>query len=129
MTLEQKRATLAYQHVQQVTDRDHQKLYGGMAQKLPALIRSSGLCQALYFVKSRGKGGKEALNTLLDHLGEQLSRVDSTIRDRETLCDKARQADLADYVWLTREALATVSWYGRLARSEWGVLPGDDEGK
>lgn len=125
MTLEQKRAALAYQHVQQVTDKDHQKLYGGMAQKLPALIRGSGLCQALHFVKSRGKGGKEALNTLLDHLGEQLSRVDPTIRDRESLCDKARQAGLADYLWLTRETLATVSWYGRLARSEWGVLPGD----
>lgn len=122
MTLEQKRAAKAYEHVQQVTDREHQKLYGGMAQKLPALIRSAGLCQALHFVKSRGK---DALNTLLDHLGEQLSRVDSTIRDRETLCTKAREANLPDYVWLTRETLATVSWYGRLARSEWGVLPGD----
>jgi CRISPR-associated protein Cmr5 len=128
MTLEQKRAAKAYEHVQQVTDKDHQKLYGGMAQKLPALIRSAGLCQALHFVKSRGKGGKEALNILLDHLGEQLSRVDPGIRDRETLCAKAREADLADYVWLTRETLATVSWYGRLARSEWGILPGEDEG-
>lgn len=125
MTLEQKRAAKAYEHVQQVTDEDHRKLYGGMAQKLPALIRSAGLCQALHFVKSRGKGGKEALNTLLDHLGEQLTRVDPAITDRESLCTKAREATLPDYVWLTRETLATVSWYGRLARSEWGVLPGD----
>lgn len=125
MTLEQKRAALAYQHVQQVTDGVQQKLYGGMAQKLPALIRGAGLCQALYFVKSRGKGSREVLLTLLDHLGEQLSRVDATITDRESLCKKAREADLPDYVWLTRETLATVSWYGRLARSEWGVLPGD----
>jgi CRISPR-associated protein Cmr5 len=122
MTLEQRRAALAYQHVQQVTDKEHQKLYGGMAQKLPALIRGAGLCQALHFVKSRGK---EPLHTLLNHLGEQLSRVDPAIQDEASLCTRAREAALADYVWLTRETLATVSWYGRLARSEWGVLPGD----
>ena len=125
MTLEQKRAALAYQHVQQVTERDHQKLYGGMAQKLPALIRGAGLCQALHFVKSRDKA---PLHTLLNHLGEQLARVDATVRDEESLCTRVREAALADYVWLTRETLATVSWYGRLARSEWGILPGEDEG-
>jgi CRISPR-associated protein Cmr5 len=124
MTLEQKRAALAYKHVKDVPEKKEQKIYGGMAQKLPALIRSSGLCQALHFVKSRAK---EPLNLLLNHLGEQLARVDSEISDMESLCKKARAADLADYVWLTRETLATVSWYGRLARSEWGILPGDEE--
>ena len=124
MTLEQDRASKAYEHVKLVTEKKDQKIYGGMAQKLPALIRASGLCQALHFVKSRGK---EPLDLLLDHLGKQLARVDSEINDMNSLCDKARTAHLADYVWLTREALASVSWYGRLARSEWGVLPGDDE--
>ena len=58
---------------------------------------------------------------------EQLARVDSKIHDMESLCDKVRESSLADYVWLTRETLSSVSWYGRLARSEWGILPGDDE--
>jgi len=123
MTLEQQRAAMAHRHVQQVTDKEQQKLYGSMAQKLPALIRGAGLCQALHFVKSRGK---PALNVLLDHLGEQLHRVDSGIGNMGTLCETAREADLAQYVWLTRETLASVSWYGRLARSEWGVLPGEE---
>lgn len=120
MTLEQDRAAKAFKHLKDVPEKEDQKVYGSMAQKLPALIRSAGLCQALHFVKSRGK---PPLNTLLDHLAVQLQRVDATIKDRESLCEQARKADLAQYVWLTREALASVSWYGRLARSEWGIDP------
>ncbi|HEX6898602.1 MAG TPA: type III-B CRISPR module-associated protein Cmr5 [Thermoanaerobaculia bacterium] len=120
MTLEQQRAAMAYKDVEEVKDQKERELYGSMAQKLPALIRSAGLCQALHFVKSRKK---DPLNKLLDHIAGQLKRVDPEIRDVDSLCGKARKADLAHYVWLTREALATISWYGRLARSEWGVDP------
>jgi len=123
MTLEQQRAAKAFEHVQWVTGEKERKVYGSMAQKLPALIRSAGLCQALHFVKSRGK---DPLDKLLDHLAEQLGRVDPTITNKDSLCSTARGAGLAHYVWLTRETLASVSWYGRLARSEWGILPGDD---
>jgi CRISPR type III-B/RAMP module-associated protein Cmr5 len=123
MTLEQQRAALAFEHLKEVTDTSAQKLYGAMALKLPALIRSAGLCQALHFVKSRGKS---ALNTLLEHLGKQMERVDPGINDMESFCKVARESDLAKYVWLTREALASVTWYGRLARSEWKILPGDE---
>jgi CRISPR-associated protein Cmr5 len=126
MTLEQQRAAMAYEHLAEVTEREHQKAYGAMAQKMPALIRSAGLCQALHFVKSRGK---EPLDRLLDHLGRQLQRVDLAIHDKDSLCEQARRADLARYVWLTRETLASVGWYGRLARSEWGVDPTDAESK
>jgi CRISPR-associated protein Cmr5 len=125
MTLEQKRAAMAFKHLKEVTDKEDRKVYGSMAQKLPALIRSAGLCQALHFVKSREK--KPPLKKLLDHLAVQLQRVDATISDKDSLCDRIREAPVAQYVWLTREALASVSWYGRLARSEWGVLPTDAE--
>lgn len=126
MTLEQERAALAYQHVQRVTDKEQQKVYGAMAQKLPALIRSAGLCQALHFVKSRGKASQVPLKLLLDHLGAQLHRADAGITDAETLCAEARSADLSHYVWLTREVLASVGWYARLSRSEWNIQPGTD---
>jgi CRISPR type III-B/RAMP module-associated protein Cmr5 len=125
MTLEQKRAAMAYGHVQEVKEEKERKLYGSMAQKLSALIRSAGLCQAIHFVKSRKE---PSLNKLLDHLGKQLTRVDPQVIDLDSLCTKVRESDLAQYIWLTREALASVSWYGRLARSEWGILPGA-EGK
>lgn len=125
MTLEQQRAAMAFTHLAAVTERADQKVYGAMALKLPALIRSAGLCQALHFVKSRT--GKPVLGTLLDHLAGQLARVDPGITDRESLCERTRQANVAGYVWLTREALASVTWYGRLARSEWGIVPGEEE--
>jgi CRISPR/Cas system CMR-associated protein Cmr5 small subunit len=114
---------MAYRHVQTVSE-EHRDLYGQMAQKLPALIRSAGLCQAIHFVKSRKK---DALSTLLEHLSQQLQRVDDQIQNVDSLCSRVRETPLANYVWLTREALASVSWYGRLARSEWGILPGDDK--
>ncbi len=125
MTLEQRRASMAFDHLKVVTDEKDRKVYGGMALKLPALIRSAGLCQALYFVKSRS--GKPILGLLLKHLAEQLTRVDPKINDVESLCSKTRGAEVADYVWLTREALASVTWYGRLARSEWGIVLGEDD--
>jgi CRISPR-associated protein Cmr5 len=125
MTLEQKRASMAFDHLRVITDEKDRKVYGGMALKLPALIRSAGLCQALYFIKSRS--GKPVLNLLLEHLAEQLTRVDSGISDVESLCSRTRGAEVAGYVWLTREALASVTWYGRLARSEWGIVPGEDD--
>lgn len=128
MTLEQERAALAFQHVQTISDEEQRKIYGSMAQKLPALIRSAGLCQALHFVKSRGKTSQAPLKLLLDHLGEQLKRADDGISDADSLCKRARLADLAHYVWLTREVLASVGWYARLSRSEWGILPGTEPG-
>jgi CRISPR type III-B/RAMP module-associated protein Cmr5 len=124
MTLEQTRAAMAYGHLEKVTTKDDRTLYGSMAQKLPALIRAAGLCQAIHFVKSRQK---PVLENLLSHLADQLKRIDTEIKGVESLCTRVREADLAHYVWLTREALAAVSWYGRLARSEWGVLPGDGD--
>jgi CRISPR-associated protein Cmr5 len=124
MTLEQQRAAKAYSHVQPITAKEDRQLYGSMAQKLPALIRSAGLCQAVHFVKSRKK---DPLDLLLTHLADQLKRVDEQINGLDALCTRVRETDLPTYVWLTREALASVSWYGRLARSEWNVLPGDDE--
>ena len=123
MTLEQQRAALAFQHVQAV-GKDDQNTYGSMAQKLPALIRSAGLCQALHFVKSRKK---PALDTLLSHLAEQLRRTDQGITSADSLCEIVRKAELSTYLWLTREALATVSWYSRLSRAEWGVLTDGNE--
>jgi CRISPR/Cas system CMR-associated protein Cmr5 small subunit len=123
MTLEQQRAAMAFDHLKAVTEKKDQKVYGAMALKLPALIRSAGLCQAIHFVKSRKK---EALDQLLDHVALQLQRVDSGITERESLCKQVRKAEVAAYVWLTREALASITWYGRLARSEWGIDPSVD---
>ena len=128
MTLEQKRAALAFKHVRQVKEstaaedkKADRNLYGSMAQKLPVLIRTAGLCQALHFVRSRKK---DVLDELLDHLAEQLKRAEPDITGRESLCEQAREADLQSYLWLSREALASAEWYARLAQSELDVPRG-----
>lgn len=117
MTLQQARALKAFEDVSEVSRQDDEfrTTYGTMALKLPALVRTAGLCQALHFVRSREK---VALNKLLDHLGRQLARVDPGIRDGESLCKRAREAELAVYLQLTRETIATLTWYARLAQSE-----------
>lgn len=116
MTLEQTRAALAYGHVQEIQAiaEAEQTRYGAMAHKLPALLRSAGLCQALHFVSSRQK---PTYDRLLGHLAAQLRRVDPEIGDASSLCDRVRSAELPTYLWLSREALACTSWYSRLAQS------------
>ena len=132
MTLEQQRAAQAYRHVQGIADRHpkdskERKQYASMAQKLPALFRSAGLCQALHFLKSRGKDPERSvLGQLLAHLAEQMQRTDADITDGAKLCDTVRQADLPRYLWMTREALATAEWYARLSQSELEILPGTE---
>lgn len=115
MNLDQARAILAYRHVQAIAaDAAMKPKYGIMALKLPILVRTAGLCQALHFVQSRGGDAHEAL---LGHLAEQLNRVDPQIRDAASLCHQVRHAKMRAYLHLTREAAATLQWYARLAQS------------
>lgn len=130
MMLEQERAAKAYEHVARLDLKDQEKKrYGIMALKLTTLIRSAGLCQAVYFIKSRNK---EPYNLLLKHLALQLQRRNAKIMDAETLCNEVRQANVQQYLQLTREALAVANWYGRLAQSELKVErtedPEDEDG-
>jgi CRISPR-associated protein Cmr5 len=133
MTLEQQRAAAAYEHIQAIAaahtkDSKERKQYASMAQKLPVLIRSAGLCQALHFLKSRGKDEERSvLGKLLAHLAAQLQRTDPAIVGGDSLCDRARQADLSHYLWMTREALSTAEWYARLAQSELEIPRGGGE--
>ncbi len=140
MTREQTRASIAWGHVTAIGDQHPEKStprksYGTFAGKLPSLLRSAGLCQTLHFLRSKRKRG-EHLNGpndmaahLLRHLAEQLARVCPGIAvddHAETLCKKAREADLPTYLWLSREAVACATWYARLAKSELGIEPTDE---
>jgi CRISPR-associated protein Cmr5 len=98
-----------------------------MAQKLPVLIRTAGLCQALHFVRSRKD--EVVRGALLLHLACQLKRVDPEIRDVESLLGRIRGASLGSYLWLSREAMATIEWYSRLSQSELKVERTDEGNK
>lgn len=116
-TRDQKYATKIFQKVEEVEQKTREKTkenkvyrdaYGSMAHKLPVLIRTAGLAQALAFVQARGK---EPHQELLKHLSQ-------VVRDgKEDLCAQSRNADLAEYMRLTHETLAAMLWFKRFAQS------------
>jgi|ERR1700754_598259 len=111
-TRNQKYAAQVFNHVESVPHDERDK-YKAMAHKLPVLIRSAGLAQALAFVNSTKERAHERL---LDHLAETVDTV-----SRQNLLKRVRQDDLSKYIRLTQEALAALLWYKRFAQS----LPSD----
>lgn len=107
-TREQRWARDAYQRVRTHVKRDPEwrDQYLGMARRLPALIRSAGLAQAVAFVKTRREPAHEAL---LADLAATLAM------DVEELSRHSREADLVEYMVLTRHVLGALQWYGRFA--------------
>jgi len=120
-TKEQRRAEHAFGRVQdaavKLPDTKAAKKYGSMAHKLPVLIRTAGLSQALAFVNSRGS---DEQHRLLDDIAATLASVNVTYKgfdDRHKLASQSRQSDLLAYMHLTREVLAACLWYKRFAES------------
>jgi len=120
VNLDQLRAATAYDHIQEVlqcTEPD-KKRYGTLALKLPILVRTAGLCQALHFIQARGKSDPKTSEVrLLGHIATQLKRIDPVIQDAGSLCRRVRGANMKTYLHLTREATSTLQWYARLTRS------------
>lgn len=100
-------------------DEAYRDAYGSMAFKLPVLIRSAGLAQALAFVEARGRAEH---NDLLDHLAKAVLNDPSA--NGELLATRSRDADdLGEYVYLTHEVMAALVWYKRFAQSVLDVDP------
>ena len=118
LTRTQQYAAQIFEQVSHVTDAERQK-YGSMAHKLPVLIRTAGLAQALAFVDSRGS---DEQRQLLEHIAQVVSEED--------LLRRSRESELADYMRLTRNVLAALVWYKRFAQSVLHVeLGADDAGE
>lgn len=102
-------AQAAYQKVEERAKGQEAREYKDMALKFPVLVRQAGLAQALAFVESRGKGAHKAF-------GEDLAQVlghESLGR----LGQKAREAELLEYLRLTREVLGAAEWFKRFAQA------------
>ncbi len=99
---------------------DERTKYGSLALKLPALIRTAGLAQALAFAEARGEAaGKRLLDHIAAVVGENGGRCE--------LLKRVREVELAEYMDLTRRILGALTWYGRFARTILGVELGADE--
>jgi CRISPR-associated protein Cmr5 len=115
-TLEQELAAQIYDQVkQQERDATRSEEYGGMAHRLPVLIRQAGLVQALAYVAARGKPGAKQL------LADLATALEYNSAD--ALLNASRQADLLHYMHLTHKATVALTWYKRFAQSVLGVDP------
>lgn len=111
-TLEQVFAKKIYEQVDEYHNNplkaDKEK-YESMAHKLPILVRTAGLTQALAFVDSRKE---EPFRDLLEHLAQVVAEC-----DREQLLEQSRNAELQEYIYLTRKTMLALKWYKRFAQS------------
>lgn len=115
-TRSQQYAAKIYEQVKAIKkdeSEDAQKKYGSMAHKLPILVRTAGLAQALAFVEARAN---PSAKKLLEHLAETLGSKTS-----EQLRTKTHQAELHEYIHLTQKTMNALVWYKRFAQSVLGV--------
>lgn len=102
--------------------------YGSMAHKLPVLIRTAGLAQALAFVAASGskKEQQKKKGYLHPHrqLLEDLAKVVSQPSGKKFL-KASRNEQIDEYIRLTRESLAALLWFKRFAQSLLDIEAGD----
>lgn len=112
-TIEQEFAEKVYNKVKAREGGTDSKQYGGMAHKLPILVRTAGLAEALAFVESRGK---EPHKALLEDLAQVVLG-----QGRNAFVEESRTADIQNYVYLTRRSMLALKWFKRFAQSVLGV--------
>lgn len=78
--------------------------YKNMSEKLPVLIRSAGLVQALYFAETRNEGSRK----LIQHLKATLGNPN--------LLEDSRTKPINDYIFLTEKCLLALKWYKRFSK-------------
>ena len=126
-TRDQERAKVAFEHVHRY-EADPKgakaKKYATMVHKLPALLQTAGLCQALHFASTRD----EEQRRLVEDLAVQLRRVNAKIQTGKDLLERSRTAELGEYLQLTDEAMACAAWYRRLVQGVLKIEAADADG-
>lgn len=120
-TLEQQRATKAWELVSQV--KENAKEYNSWVKKVPVLILMNGLGQTLAFLKSKSNHEKELL---YDHLSAWLMTQMSwspQAQQKNDLLERLIHESSANYRRATIEALAFLNWLKRFADT---LLEGGD---
>ncbi len=110
--VEQGRAKFAYDCVQKVVqdkDTEWQKKYKSGAKKLPTLIQTNGLAQALAFINNRDEGNKELYNMI----GKWLNRKQLVKNSDSELVDIVISKPSNEYRRITTETLALLNWVRR----------------
>lgn len=137
-TRDQQYAASAYAHIEEVLKKypkldvksddklalfyqKSRKSYGVIAHKLPILIRTAGLAQALVFIISRGKNKdsskEDEFKLFLKHLS---TTINFTCEPEQFVC-RIIDLDLTEYMYRTQQVLDALLWYKRFAQSELDV--------
>jgi CRISPR-associated protein Cmr5 len=126
LTREQCYARAVYNQIRPLIDKSdkERKAYGSLAHKLPVLIRTSGLAQALAFVKARNQEETPQQQLLKDL--EVVLRANGALAQNARLTDQSRNADFEEYMRLTEAALQALLWFKRFAQSELKVESGTE---
>lgn len=123
-TRSQTYAAAVYEKVKAIKDdkskeKPYHKKYGGMAHKLPVLIRTAGLAQALVFVSGKGE---QAWTDLLSDLNAVVGKTNG-----KDLLLASLSEDLFNYMHLTRRSMDALVWFKRFAESVLNVKQGEEE--
>ncbi len=120
-TTQQHFAIEAHRHVTGIANNSavYKQKYGTMAHKLPMLIHTAGLAQALAFVEARKE---DAHQDLLNHVAITIEE-----QSGQQLTERSRTTTLSDYMFLTQRTLSALVWYKRFAESILNVAPVDDQ--
>lgn len=112
-TIEQEFAEKVYEKVAAHKGKADVNQYGSMAHKLPILVQTAGLAEALAFVESRGKSSDK---TLLEDLAQVVCN-----KSMKDFGEDSRSADLQAYIYLTRRTMLALKWFKRFAQSVLGI--------
>ena len=105
-TYEQKMAERAFQCVKTRIEGAKKDEYSSFAMSFPALIHSCGLAQAVSFAEAKDRDYYlEDLNEVLNAFAAKENKVE--------LSRESREADLVDYMRLSRRAVTAASWLKR----------------
>ena len=111
--IEQGRAQFAYDRVNEIAQNsngDLKKKYKSGAKKLPVLIKTNGLGQALAFINRRDAGNEKLYDTIGEWLTcKQLIELGQNIDLVEVVISKPSD----EYRRITSETLALLNWVRR----------------
>lgn len=107
-TKEQQMAQAAFERVQGRSSGFEE--YSSFALAFPSLVHSCGLAQALAFAQAKGRA--DYLSDLERVLGED---------GGGDLCTRSREAELMEYMRLSRRVLMASSWIKRYCQAKGGV--------
>lgn len=113
-TLDQKRASLAWQYATAGMASQYSKEYKGLAKGAPALIMNSGLMPTLAFYRGKGKAAQHLLDDLIRGLSQRL--VNQPLGPGQgaqlfpRFMEALQQGNSHDYLRNTDEALELLKW-------------------